>query len=340
MRNTINIGQSVLLGLPRSSPLDAQMQTQITVQRFNPDLAPNHFVSNYSIEYDRGTTLLSALLHIKNQIDGTLTFRASCRAAICGSCLMQVNGVQKLACRLSLHDELALRGQIHVGPMANMLVIKDMVVDLAPFWKKINAITPYVVSTEQQSVRPAEYDALQNIHEMLHNADGCIMCSACLSACATFEASPNFLGPAALAKAYRFLVDPRDEAHHSRLAFLQGDNGIWDCVRCNLCVSVCPKDVAPMEQIVRLRRLSIAQGFSESVEAAHIIEFTKVVGEEGRLNETRLPLLMLWGHWGKLFRMIPLAIKMFLHGKAPFPFKWPKGYKQVQEIFRRRHEKE
>ncbi len=247
--------------------------------------------------------------------------------------------MQKLACRLSLHDELASRGQIHVGPMANMLVIKDMVVALDPFWKKIKAITPYIVSTEQEAVLPAQHGVLQNIHEMLHNADGCIMCSACLSACATFEVSPNFLGPAALAKAYRFLVDPRDGAHHSRLAFLQEDHGIWDCVRCNLCVSVCPKDVAPMEQIVRLRRLSIAQGFSESVEAAHIIEFTKVVGEEGRLNETRLPLLMLWGHWRKLFRMIPLGIKMFLHGKAPFPFKWPKGYKQVQELFRRQREK-
>jgi len=313
------------------------VRTQITVQRFNPDKSPEHFVSNYSIEYDRGTTLLSALLNIKNQMDGTLTFRASCRAAICGSCLMQVNGVQKLACRLSLHEELETRGKIHVAPMANMLVIKDMVVELAPFWKKIKAITPYVVSTEQEVGARHAVPALQNIHELLHNADGCIMCSACLSACATFEASPNFLGPAALAKAYRFVVDPRDEARQSRLELLQEDDGIWDCVRCNLCVSVCPKDVAPMEQIVRLRRLLIAEGFNESVAAAHIIEFTKVVGEEGRLNETRLPLLMLWGHWGKLLRMIPLGIKMFLHGKAPFPFQWPKGYKQVQAIFKSRN---
>ena len=315
------------------------MHTQITVQRFNPDKTPEHFVSNYAIEYDRGTTLLSALLNIKNQIDGTLTFRASCRAAICGSCLMQVNGVQKLACRLSLHDELETRGKIEIRPMANMTVIKDMVVELAPFWQKIKAIIPYIVSTENKgaaSGAPTKPDDLRNIHEMLHNADGCIMCSACLSACATYEVSPGFLGPAALAKAYRFVVDPRDMIHQNRLEMLQNNHGIWDCVRCNLCVSVCPKDVAPMEQIVRLRRLSIAAGFNESVEAAHITEFTKVVGEEGRLNESRLPLLMLWGHWGKLFRMIPLGIKMFLHGKAPFPFKRPKGYKQVQAIWRHR----
>ncbi len=321
------------------------MHTQITIQRFNPDRAPEHFISNYSIAYDRGTTLLSALLNIKNEIDGTLTFRASCRAAICGSCLMQVNGVQKLACRLSLHDELEKYGKLEIGPMTNMLIIKDMVVDLDPFWKKIKAITPYVVEPEGRGdacvalagQRATHASPLQNIHELLHNADGCIMCSACLSACSTFEVSPGFLGPAALAKAYRFVVDPRDTAHQGRLEMLQGDHGIWDCVRCNLCVSVCPKDVAPMEQIVRLRRLSIAAGFNESVEAAHIIQFTKVVGEEGRLNETRLPLLMLWGHWGKLLRMIPLGIKMFLHGKAPFPFKWPKGYKEVRSLFKGKH---
>jgi succinate dehydrogenase / fumarate reductase iron-sulfur subunit len=161
------------------------------------------------------------------------------------------------------------------------------------------------------------------------------MCGACLSACATFEVSPKFLGPAALAKSYRFMADPRDQSHTQRLEKLQQADGIWDCVRCNFCVAVCPKEVAPMEQIIRLRRLSIEAGLSESMGAAHIIQFTKVVSQEGHLNETRLPLLMLWGHWQKLFRMIPLAVKMFLRGKAPFPFKRAKGYQLVREIFRR-----
>ncbi|MEK7748378.1 MAG: succinate dehydrogenase iron-sulfur subunit [Nitrospirota bacterium] len=308
------------------------MNTQITVQRFDPSRTPEKFISNYSIDYDRGTTLLSALLQIKNEIDGTLTFRASCRASICGSCIMQVNGTQKLACKTSLHDELERAGRIHVGPMDKMQVIKDMVVDMAPFWEKIRAITPYVVS----KVGAVREPPLQNMNESLHNADGCIMCMACLSACSTFEVSPGFLGPAALAKSYRFMVDPRDSSHKERLENLQGDDGIWDCVRCNFCVSVCPKEVAPMEQIVRLRRLSIEAGLSESMGASHITQFTKVVGQEGHLNETRLPLLMLWGHWGKLLRMIPLGIKMLLRGKSPFPFKRAKGYEQVRSIFEKR----
>ncbi len=284
-------------------------------------------------------TLLSALLKIKSEDDGTLTFRASCRASICGSCLMQVNGVQKLACKVSLHEEMERYGKVDVGPMANMAVIKDLVVDLAPFWQKIKAVTPYVVAKEGEGCDPRESvssESLRNMNKELHGADNCIMCAACLSACPVFEVSPEFLGPAAAAKAYRFVVDPRDQIYKERLEILQPANGIWDCVRCNFCVSVCPKEVAPMEQIVRLRRLSIEAKLDKTIGARHITAFTKVVGEEGRLNETRLPLLMLWGDWSRLFRMIPLGLKMFLRGKTPFPFKWPKGHSLVRAIFEKR----
>jgi succinate dehydrogenase / fumarate reductase iron-sulfur subunit len=309
------------------------MRVKITVQKFNPDVDPKPYKRDYFVEASRGMTLLSALLKIKAETDGTLTFRASCRAAICGSCLMQVNGSQKLACKVSLKDELEHHGRVEVGPMANMPVIKDMVVKMTPFWEKIRTVIPYLMTKNGGAEAPTE--ALKDLHENLHNADGCIMCMACLSACTSFEVSGGFLGPAALAKAYRFQADPRDQEHLSRLEALQGPNGIWDCVRCVYCVQVCPKDVRPMEQIVRLRRLSIDAGFSESVEARHITEFTKVVGEEGRLNETRLPILMTWGNIRKMLQIIPLGIKMFLHGKTPFPFKRVPGRDEVRAIFKR-----
>ena len=320
------------------------MLAEITVQRFSPEaLAPSHpsdsrgtvskepQTSHYTVHYNRGETLLLALLKIKAEIDGTLTFRASCRAAICGSCPMQVNGVVKLACRVSLREELDRYGKIDVGPMPNTPVIKDLVVDLSPFWQKVKAITPYVVSSHE--LVPTA--SLKNIHEKLHHADACILCGACLSVCSTNEVSPKFLGPAALAKSYRFMVDPRDKIQKKRLELLQGADGIWDCVRCNLCVSVCPKEVAPMDQIVRLRRLSLLAGLDQTVAARHITQFVKIVGQEGRLNETRLPLQIVWGDWKKLFRMIPLGIKMFLRGKTPFPFSWHKGRKEIQRLFER-----
>lgn len=308
------------------------MRVKITVQKFNPDVDQKSYKRDYFVETSRGMTLLSALLKIKAENDGTLTFRASCRAAICGSCLMQVNGSQKLACKTPLKEELEHHGKIEVGPMANMPVIKDMVVKMNPFWEKIRSVDPFLMTKNGAQV-PTE--ALKDLHEKLHNADGCIMCGACVSACTAYEVSPGFLGPAALAKAYRFQADPRDQAHVERLESLQKPDGIWDCVRCVFCVQVCPKDVRPMQQIVRLRRLSIDAGFSGSVEAKHITEFTKVVAEEGRLNETRLPILMTWGNLRKMLRIIPLGIKMFLHGKTPFPFKRVPGREEVRAIFKR-----
>jgi succinate dehydrogenase / fumarate reductase iron-sulfur subunit len=309
------------------------MRVKLTVRKFNPEQDPQPYDRDYFVEAGREMTVLTALLKIKAETDGTLTFRASCRAAICGSCLMQVNGSQKLACKTSIYEEMEHHGRIAVGPMANMPVIKDMVVRMDPFWEKINAVTPYLLSKEERPVPP---EALKDLHEKLHNADGCIMCGACLSACTSYEVSPGFLGPAALAKAYRFQADARDERHVERLEALQKPNGIWDCVRCNFCVQVCPKDVKPMEQIIRLRRLSIGAGFTDSVEARHITEFAKVVGHEGRLNETLLPIRMTWGHFRKMIRIIPLGIKMFFHGKTPFPFKRVPGSDAVRAIFKYR----
>ncbi len=275
-------------------------------------------------------TLLGALLRLKEEVDGTLTFRASCRAAICGSCLMQVNGIQKLACTLSLRDEVERHGKIVVAPMPNMPVIKDLVVRMESFWQKLRAVTPYIL--EGPEATPTS--TLQSLHETMHNADGCIMCGACLSACTSYEVSPGFLGPAALAKAYRIQADPRDATRPARLLALQGPGGIWDCVRCNFCVQVCPKDVQPMEQIVRLRRMSLAAALTQSVAARHITQFVKIVAHEGRLNEARLPLQMTWRTPRLLLRMIPLGLRMLLHGKVPFPFKSP--HRMVQALFGRR----
>ena len=320
------------------------LRVLLRVKKFDPESDARPHWRDYTVEAAREMTLLSALLKIKSEVDGTLTFRASCRAAICGSCLMQVNGVQKLACRVSLRDEMARHGRIDVGPAANLPVIRDLVVVMTPFWEKIRAVTPYVVSdpppaalpaTPAASTMPTAPVTLSGLHERLHNADGCIMCGACLSACQSAEVSPDFLGPAALAKAYRFQADPRDTTHHDRLVALQGAGGIWDCVRCNFCVAVCPKDVAPMEQIIRLRRLSLSGGLTAEIGARHITQFVGVVAEEGRLNETQLPLRMIWGDWRAMLRLLPLAWNLLRHGKMPLPLhRWP-GREEIRSIFRR-----
>lgn len=307
------------------------MHVVLKIQRYNPEKDTKPYDKEYAIEAGREMTALSGLIKIKNETDGSLTFRCSCRSSICGSCNMMINGTQQLACKTSIKEELEKRGEIIIRPLANMTVIKDLVVDMGQFWKNVKAITPWIESDSKENLSLSEAQM-----EAFHNADGCIMCGACVSACTCYEVSPGFLGPAALAKAYRIVADPRDQQKQERLEKLQLPDGIWDCVRCNFCVEVCPKDVSPMEQIIRLRQQSLENGFTKSIEARHITAFVDLVREEGRLNEARQPLKMIGWDWRHFLRIIPLGIRMLLHRKVPFPFHRIRGIRQIEAIFKGR----
>jgi succinate dehydrogenase / fumarate reductase iron-sulfur subunit len=309
------------------------MRVKLSLQKYNPeqDITP-HF-EDYFVEAGRRSTVLDALIRLKNEQDGTLTMRYSCRAAICGSCSMEINGAPKLACKTQIREELARHGKIRIGPLKNMPVIKDLVVDMNSFWQQIREITPWLASPSDGE----NISILKETHETFHNADACIMCGACVAACTSREVSPGFLGPAALAKSYRFANDPRDQAKASRLQSLMESNGIWDCCRCNFCVEVCPKDVQPMEQIIRLRRMAIQAGLKQETGARHITAFTEIVKHEGKLNEAIMPLMMTWTQPKRFLRIIPLGLRMFLKGKVPFPFKRPiAGIKQLRGLFKQR----
>jgi succinate dehydrogenase / fumarate reductase, iron-sulfur subunit len=304
------------------------MRVRFHIQRYDPesDLKPE--MRAYGIDIGRGTSILDGLAKIKSEIDGSLTYRASCRTAICGSCPMMINGMQRLACRTPIFDEYERVGSIEIRPMANMRVIKDLAVDMEPFWEKVHAVTPWLQAHDDP--RAGEAVILQDAIEGFHNTDACILCGACVSACNSLEISRGFLGPAALAKAYRFIADPRDEAKSERLSALIEPDGIWDCVRCNYCVEVCPKDVAPMEAIV-------GHGMGDSIGGRHSTAVTEIVKKEGRLNEGMLPLKMIAGDPGKLLGVMPLAVKLFFRGKAPFPWHWPiRGIRSVRRLFTQR----
>ena len=314
------------------------MRLTFTVQRFNPEVDVHPHEEDYRLEVGRGTTVLDGLIRIKNEQDGTLSFRYSCRSAICGSCAMTINGHEKLACRTSVRKELERHGDIAVRPLRNLPVIKDLVVDMASFWSKVRGVEPWLSETgadghssgerEQLVLTPGTYD--------FHNVDACIMCGACVAACTSHEVSKGFLGPAALAKADRFLEDPRepDSGKRRRLVKLDQPDGIWDCVRCNFCVQVCPKDVKPMEAIVRLRRAAIERGQTASEGARHITGFADIVEHEGRLNEARMPLKIIGANVKRLLHVLPLGIKMLLRGKVPSPLTPPiPGIAEVRAIF-------
>jgi len=265
------------------------MQARLRVRRFDPESGDGARYQSYGLEVPDYATVLDTLLQIRDDLDGSLALRCSCRSAICGSCAMRIDGQARLACKTKV-SALAPGGQeITVEPMGNMPVIKDLVTDMASFWNKVRAIEPWLQPAGPPPER--EYLVPPEVMRDLMQVMGCIMCGACVSDCATLETElalgkdpdATFLAPAALAKAYRFVADPRDGADGQRLLALSRAEGIWDCTRCNICVEVCPKGVAPMDQILALRRKAIEAGYEENLGARRTLEFEKSVRESAWL---------------------------------------------------------
>ena len=249
------------------------MQVNLRVRRYDPESGGEAYYQSYQIETPEYATVLDSLIQVREYVDGSLSLRCSCRSAICGSCAMRVNGQARLACKTKVVSLAPSGEEIVVEPMGNLPVIKDLVSDMQPFWDKVRAVTPWL----QPSGPPPEREYLVPNSAMLELAGvmNCIMCGACVSDCTVLEVDQNFLGPAALAKAYRFVGDPRDGADRERLQALSQYGGVWDCTRCNYCVEVCPKGVAPMDRILALRRQAIEAGQVEVVGAKHVLEFVE-----------------------------------------------------------------
>jgi succinate dehydrogenase iron-sulfur subunit len=312
------------------------MRVTFHIQKYNPESDSKPHEEPYRLDVGRGTTVLEALVRLKNEVDGTLTFRYACRSAICGSCAMEINGTEKLACKTQIRPELERHGEIRIGPLDNLPLIKDLVVEMAPFWEKIRSIQPWIEPLPHEQVDSIR---MRDAYKAFNNVEACILCGACVAACTVYEVEKGFAGPAALAKAYRFVADPRESIVSERLNRMQGDGGIWDCTRCNYCVEVCPKDVKPMEAIILLRRASIESGLTQSMGSRHVTSFVDIIRHEGRLNEGLMPMKVIGFRIKDLFRILPLGLRMFLKGKVPFPFKLKPaipGIKQVRALFEAR----
>ena len=269
----------------------------IKVRRFQPESGAGPYWEEFNVDLEPSLSVLDALLQAKDRDDGSLSVRCSCRAAICGSCGVKINGQSTLACLTQIGEahEFANRRDggnepIVVEPMGNMPVIKDLVTDMeSTHWKKMRRVTPWLLDDgdppERERIVPPEsmVDITQTI--------ACIQCGACVSSCLSMEVDPDFIGPAALAKAYRFVGDPRDVEKRERLYDLAQDpHGIYDCTHCFACVEVCPKDVAPMNQIMRLRRKATDDyGIKDSNNGyGHEKAFTNIIERWGTLHEAQL----------------------------------------------------
>jgi succinate dehydrogenase / fumarate reductase, iron-sulfur subunit len=268
----------------------------LKVRRYLPESGEGPYWEEFPVDLDPSLSVLDGLLQAKDRDDGSLSVRCSCRAAICGSCGMKINGQSGLGCKTQIghaHEAANRRNgggePIVVEPMGNMPVIKDLITDMeSTHWEKIRRVTPWLLPHGEPPEREyvVEPESMIDITQSM----ACIQCGACVSSCLSMEADPDFIGPAALAKAYRFVGDPRDAETKERLHDLAEDpHGIYDCTHCFSCIDACPKGVAPMDQIMRLRRKA---GEEEIVDPNnghnHVNAFVKMIEKKGTNDEALL----------------------------------------------------
>jgi len=274
----------------------------IKVRRFQPESGEGPYWEEFNVDLDPSLAVLDGLLQAKDRDDGSLAVRCSCRAAICGSCGMKINGQSGLGCKTQIGEAQELANKkasvagertenapIVIEPMGNMPVIKDLITDMeSTHWTKIRRVTPWLLPHGDPPEREyvVEPESMIDITQSM----ACIQCGACVSSCLSMEADPDFIGPAALAKAYRFVGDPRDAETAERLHDLAEDpHGIYDCTHCFSCIDACPKGVAPMDQIMRLRRRAGEEGIEDpNAGHAHEMAFVKVIEKKGLLDEALL----------------------------------------------------
>jgi len=236
------------------APKDAKTVKTFKVYRWNPDDEANPRIDSYAVDPNAcGPMVLDGLIKIKNEVDSTLTFRRSCREGICGSCAMNIDGTNTLACTKPIED---VTGDVKVYPLPHMPVIKDLVPDLNTFYAQYASIKPWM---RTQTPAP-DRERLQSPEERAH-LDGlyeCILCACCSTACPSYWwNSERFLGPAILLQAYRWIADSRDEATGERLDDLEDPFKLYRCHTIMNCTKTCPKDLNPARAIAEIKKLLV-----------------------------------------------------------------------------------
>ncbi len=300
------------------------MEVTLKIQRYLPDTAEER-LDTFTVDAPETATLLDVLDQIKDEQDGSLTYRKSCRMAVCGSCGMRMDGAAVLACKTPMSTVAESGATPVISPMGNLPVIKDLVVDMEPFWRKFRAVQPWL---EEDGDPPAkEWRVQQEELDRIMKEALCIQCGCCVSECNSMESDPDFLGPAALAKAARFVGDARDRGRMKRLRLYNGPHGVWDCTRCYFCNERCPKGVDPRDAIAKLGSEIYSEGMLSDKGARHAQVFDVSSRATGYLLETALvpytdPMKAL---------DVKFAMQLARAGKVPNPLK-PHRAKKLDEV--------
>lgn len=216
----------------------------VSIQRYMPEKEKEPFWQTYEVPFDDSTSILDALNYIKEDLDPTLSFRWSCRMAICGSCGVMVNDVPKLGCKTFLRE---YGDTLHISALDNFAIERDLIVDMEPFMEHLEEIKPYIIAKDSDKNVDEHHTTTQTPEQMARYKQfaNCINCGLCYAACPQFGLNPGFIGPAALALAQRYNLDTRDSGSADRLQKMASHDGVWRCTFVGYCSEVCPKHVDP-----------------------------------------------------------------------------------------------
>ena len=291
------------------------MAVKLDIFRFDEatDDVPHRDV--VSVDVPETTTVLDALETAKAEVDGSISFRRSCRSAICGSCSMNINGITGLACKTPCNTVMDDEGVIKIDPMPNFQPMKDLVVHMEPFWDKYTRLRPYLQPLDADSAHERERRVSPDDMKKLVAVANCVMCATCYALCPVVSVDPAFAGPAAIAYAYRFIEDVRDGKREERLAQINEDY-LWLCAHCYAC-SYCPKHVDPNDRIIDVKRATVHDRVMMNERGPrHALVVSKTIKQTGMLAETEVIL----GTIGRFnvraqLNVIPLAMRMVARGK-------------------------
>jgi succinate dehydrogenase / fumarate reductase iron-sulfur subunit len=225
------------------------MQVNLKIKRFDPETDKKPVFKTYTAEVEPTDRVLDALNYVKWYHDGTLAYRRSCAHGICGSDAVIINGVNRLACKTLIQD---VGAHIKIEPIAGFRVLKDLIVDMEPFFDQYRAVVPYLVNDEPQPLK----ERLQSPQEreLFDDTTKCILCASCTTSCPIFWYDQSYIGPAAIVNAHRFIFDSRDQAAAERLDVLNSRSGVWRCRTIFNCTEACPRDIEVTRAIEDIKR--------------------------------------------------------------------------------------
>lgn len=238
----------------------AQQRTiEIRVLRYHPQYDERPAWQSYTVPFSHDTSVLQGLLHIKDEIDGTLSFRWSCRMAICGSCGMMINGKPRLSCETFLRE--LLPGPVRIEALAHFPIERDLIVSAGEFISKLESIKPYLIPREPRALAAGEYRQTPAELEHYEQFSACINCMLCYAACPEYGLNPDFTGPGVLALLHRYNADSRDAGRAERMRVLNAEEGVWTCMAVGYCSEVCPKRVDPAHAVNQNKATSAGDYF-------------------------------------------------------------------------------